>query len=293
MIERVEFPQGIIGYRMGVGKKPFMTVWAYRVGQTLIDSGNPRAMAEFLPLLLKDGPVRNIYVTHHHEDHSGGAAQIRQLTGARISTSQYCAPLLRQGYRLYPYQFWLWGRGPRYQEDTTLHIPPLNELSWSTPDGDFVILHAPGHSHDMTVVWLRERNAIFTADLYLAARLRSMRRDEVWSSLKISVGRVLQRTEFDLLFCGHRPLKEGGKAALAQKYAWMCEAETRMQQGLAVGKTRPSLAREIFGPENWRFKLITLGNLRRANMVNSLLGELKPRPDVLSRIGRDWAECRF
>ncbi|MEZ4608509.1 MAG: MBL fold metallo-hydrolase [Deinococcales bacterium] len=93
---------------------------------------------------------------------------------------------------------------------------PLGYLPWSTADGDFIVLHAPGHSHDMTVLYDPARRAIFSADLYLSSKQRLMRRDEVFEVTLESLKRVL-RLDIDMLLCGH-PVFHEGKARLGKTY---------------------------------------------------------------------------
>ena len=293
MVERHVFPNGVTGYRLGRGEHPRMSVWCYRVGATLLDTGAGSVLESFLPVLLADGPVRHVYVTHHHEDHSGGAARVRALTGASVTVSEFAAPLLRRGFRQYPYQRLYWGRFTRFEADSVVALPPLGSATWSTPDGDFTLLHAPGHSHDMTVVWDAARGALFAADLYLAARLKLMRRDEVWAALQASLKRVLERTEFEHLYCAHRPVPTGGRSALVKKLAWMNTSRERLAAELAAGTPRAELAEKVFGPSNRAFERASLGNVSRRNMLASLQGDLRPRPDVARAVGPAWARCDF
>ena len=278
---------------MGRGEHPRLSVWCYRLGTTLIDTGTLSALEGFVPVLLADGPVRHIYVTHHHEDHSGGAARIRDLTGARITVSQFAAPLLRGGFRQRPYQRFYWGRFAPFEPDEILQLPPLGTLPWSTPDGDFVLLHAPGHSHDMTVVWDTARGALFAADLYLAARLKLMRRDEVWSALQASLARVLDRTAFDALYCAHRPVLAGGTEALQKKHAWMRSSRAHLEAERAAGTPPAQAAKTVFGRSNRVLERVSFGDLSRNNMAASALDDLKPRPDVVRAVGDAIARCRF
>lgn len=278
---------------MGRGEHPRLSVWCYRLGVTLIDAGATTALEGFLPVLLADGPVRHIYLTHHHEDHSGGAARIRELTGAGITVSQFAAPLLRGGFQQHLYQRLYWGRFAPFEPDETVRLPPLGALPWSTPDGDFMLLHAPGHSHDMTVVWDAARGALFAADLYLAARLKLMRRDEVWSALQASLARVLDQTDFDALYCAHRPVLSGGTEALQKKYAWMHSSRDHLEAERTAGKHVTEAAETVFGRANRVLERVSFGDLSCSNMVASALGDLKPRPDVVRAVGAAVARCVF
>ena len=293
MFKRHSLPGGVTGYQMGRGAKPPMTVWAYRLGGTLIDSGTPNMLGEFLPAVLADGPLTHIYVTHHHEDHSGGAARLRELTGAAITLSSFCAPLTRSGFRQHLYQHLMWGRFRPYQEDHVLELSPLDSRRWHTPDGDFTVIHTPGHSFDMTVVYDADRRILFSADLYLGTALRVMRRDEVWAALKASLRRVLASTQPEYLYCSHRPLARGGQAALAKKLLWMERSETAYLRLRGQGLGRSAAAKVVFGPRRRGFERVTLGDATQLNMAASLEGDLTPRRDVEREVGEAWVRCRF
>ena len=293
MLKRHELSQGIIAYEMGLGKNPNMTVWSYRIGKTLIDSGTPSVLKLFTDELLDDGGVEHVYVTHHHEDHSGGAARIRQLTGAKICLTQYCDPLTQNGFRQYPYQLFYWGKFRSYQADTILELPALSCLDWVTPDGRFRLFHTPGHSHDMTVVLDIERRILFTADLFLAPKIKLMRRDEVWQAFEDSLARVLQEADFDQMYCGHRGVFEDGQALLEKKHEWMRSSRQAFQDLVSGGVSEDEARKKVFGRSVPSFERVSLGNVSQRNMIDSLQGRLKARPDVVMQIGAKWASNDF
>ena len=293
MIKRWDLGQGIVGYETGRGKNPVLRAWAYRVGSTLFDTGPPAVESQVLETILRDGPLKHIYVSHHHEDHSGNAAALRQASGASITLSQYCAPLTRQGFKHYPYQKVYWGKFKPLKEDVILELPALGSRTWVTDDGSFIIFHAPGHSHDMSVIWDKERGVLFAADLYLASRLKLMRRDEVWDALEASTKRILRTADFEQLLCAHRPVFENGKAALEKKHTWMLTAKKSLVELVNKGLSLKEASRLCFGNSKHLLARVSLGNVSRDNMAKSALGRFKPRPDVEKIVGESWARCDF
>ncbi len=297
MLERRRFPSGVIGYRMGRGRTPFMAAWAYRIGGTLIDTGCPIAVDEFLPVLEQDGAIQTVYVTHHHEDHSGNAQRIRERFGAKIIVSQFCRPVTQAGFRELFYQRHTWGFFQPFVEDRCVVLAPFGSTEWQTSDGKFTIIHAPGHSHDMTVVYWPEVKILFGADLYLAIRPKMGRRDEVWGAAVASVARVLESCDIEHLLCAHYPVIETGGEMLAKKLAEMRDMAERISKQL--GDQEPTaveverLRKNEFGPENRRIQLFSLGDFSSRNIIRSVLGLSCPRKDLVKRVGRDWADCRF
>ncbi len=288
VLERHDLGNGIIAYNIG---KRRMTAWAYRIGKTLIDSGAPNMSKELLPFILQDGDIEHIYLTHHHEDHSGGATTIRNETGAEITVSSYSQALIRKGYVQYPYQHVVWGRFQAFQENHCLELPAFESVSYKTNDGDFQVFHAPGHSHDMTVVYDAERKALFSADMYLSSRQRLMRRDENFFVSLETLKRII-KLNVEILLCGHRPVFSDGNEKLEKKLVFMETIQDKLE-GNANERIETKLLDDLLGKEDSAFRLLSLGNVSRANLVKSLLGDVKARPDVVRTVGEKLAHYDF
>jgi glyoxylase-like metal-dependent hydrolase (beta-lactamase superfamily II) len=103
--------------------------------------------------------VAIILVTHPHPDHAGGAAGLKQLTGALVAAHEQAAPHLEGRPLLprYPRPIltqairWL-GRsqGVTYPADTKLWWPPPVQVDRRLRDGDrvgeWLVIHSPGHA---------------------------------------------------------------------------------------------------------------------------------------------------
>lgn len=118
-------------------------------GHVLIDTGlpeaNPQIKANIAKLGFKVTDVKYLLNTHAHLDHTGGLAELKQLTGAQLIAGERDRPLLEGGY--YP------GR----ESAKELNFPPV-KVDRTVKDGDTVTLggatltaHAtPGHSPGCT-----------------------------------------------------------------------------------------------------------------------------------------------
>lgn len=287
-LERYDLGNGIIAYNVG---RRTMSAWAYRIGKTLIDTGAPNMQQDFLPFVLQDGDVEDIYITHHHEDHSGGADTIRKATGANISITSFSQALIRKGYQQHFYQHAVWGNFQPFEEDSCLELPAHGTCLFETSDGSFEIIHAPGHSHDMTVVYDAERKALFSADLYLSTRQRLMRRDENFQLSLETLKRLLD-LDIDMLLCGHRPVFENGAEKLEKKFLYM-ESLDRELKGKALANLKSEILDDLIGKEDKAFRLLSFGNVSRTNLIKSLLGDVKARPDVVRTVGEKLANYDF
>lgn len=291
-VERRHFPGGVIGYRMRSGLD-YLDVWIYRIGRTLIDASAPGMAARHLPAVLADGPVERIFVTHHHEDHSGGGDRVRRATGAAITTCGFAAPLLAGGFPVRPYQHLMFGAFRPYVPDVVLDVPPRGRLAWMTPEADFEVLHLPGHSHDMTALWWPSEGILFSADLYLGRRLRGMRGDESFPELHASLRRVVADLPVQHVLCTHNPVVEAGAEALAAKLAWMDTTAAGIRDRHHDGQTVAGISRALFGPRDLRTLAFTFGDLAPEHLVRSALGVVRPRRSVVRRVGRAVAACEF
>ncbi|MFI1702280.1 MBL fold metallo-hydrolase [Streptomyces bobili] len=78
-------------------------LWRNADALTLVDAGPPgsgRAIADAVTALGHDpAAVRRVVLTHFHEDHAGGAAELADLTGAQVLAHAADAAVLRREVR--------------------------------------------------------------------------------------------------------------------------------------------------------------------------------------------------
>ena len=255
--------QGVEGLRAGRFNRGVNTATAcYRLGTTLIDSGS----ANCWPLVrhfVQERPLQTLLLTHHHEDHSGNAARIQQLTGVRVMASAQALEPLATGWRLQPYQHLLFGRPQRLQAEP---VPEMIEL-----EGNYRLqaIATPGHATDLVCYLEAERGWLFTGDLFIGARTRFLRRDEDLGAHLRSLRKVLSH-DFQTIFCAHRGLVEDGKSALAAKLEHLeclcAQSHELYRQGLTVAR----ITQRLLGPENM-VSLITGYQFTKRNLIQACL----------------------
>ncbi len=119
-------------------------------GVVLVDTGLPRRSAKIGQVLHRMrrsiGDVRTVLLTHHHVDHTGGLAEVRRRSGARIVAHEADVPYVTGAERAV-------FRHPFLKFTSLLMGPaepaPVDDVV--TTDGycplpGFTALHTPGHT---------------------------------------------------------------------------------------------------------------------------------------------------
>ena len=137
----------------------------------LIDAGTGKTIQPLLDALaannLETSDLKLILLTHTHYDHSGGAAEIKELTGAPLAVHRNEAPNLEAGYTTFP-------KGTRWKGKLMVGIgrvfarsmgkyapvkPDIiieNKLDLAEFGIPGVALHTPGHTSGSVSVFLED-----------------------------------------------------------------------------------------------------------------------------------------
>jgi glyoxylase-like metal-dependent hydrolase (beta-lactamase superfamily II) len=126
----------------------------------------------------------------------------------------------------------------------------------------------PGHSPDHVCLFVPARGYLFTGDLFLAERLRFLRRDEDLTELITSLERMAALPA-ERVFCAHRGLVKGGTDALRRKAQHLSALRADILEGLQRGRGPGELARRLVGREGL-LSVLSLGHFSARNFVHVL-----------------------
>ena len=254
-VEAFELGYGPIG-------PPLMNVFFYYVDGLLIDTGQSLMKRTFNDLI-EHKKIAKVVLTHHHEDHSGNAAEVIRSKAVPVYGHPMTVRKLSEGFNILPYQRIIWGPAPRAE---LLPVPGSIE----TDKYRFEAIHTPGHSRDHMVYLEKSRGWLFSGDLFLGPRIKFFRADEKFDD-EIESLRKVSRLDFDSLFCSVRPQVTRGREMIGKKLEYLENLYGEIRSYVEKGRTDAEIMRRYRGREARFVKYITFGNVSYKNMIRSAL----------------------
>lgn len=235
--------------------------YVYLLDGLLIDTG-PASFIEGLLPFYKQHDIRQVVLTHHHEDHSGTAAWLSRYKNVPIYIHSSAIRDLSSPVRLPFYRRKIWGiREP-------VRARPLSE-EIKTERHTLSVLFTPGHSEDHVVFLDQQNGRLFAGDLYLGKKLKYILKHENIPLLTRSIEKTLQY-DFDSLYCGHSGVVKNGKKALLSKYQFLTELQGQVKILREQGYSEWGIYRKFFEIK-WMQEILTLGEASSRHIIRSIL----------------------
>lgn len=268
-VTRIRMAKTVLG-------RPLHEVSAYRIGDLLIDAGPPPTagrLAAWCRGAVERGELSRVVVTHHHEDHVGGAAALREL-GLPVAAPAAAVPILAAGLRMPLYRRVVWGAPRRFRaEPLGEEVTARLDAAWGPRRrGDelrFQVVPTPGHAFDHVCLWEPRRRWLVSGDLFVHERVKYLRRiEEVW--LQVDSLRRVRALDPEILICAHAGLVEDAGAALERKIAWWEDLAETARSSREEGRSVREVTRALLGREGILF-YASFGDFSKRNLVKSLL----------------------
>ena len=211
---------------LGTGRA-YLAVDADRI--TLIDAGLKGSAEKILRAVEAIGrkleDVRQIVVTHHHGDHTGGLAELVERTGAQVLVHALDTPVVRgESPPPGPSSGGLLKPLISFVSDRMVTPPAPVAVDRELTDGDEIdalegmaVVHVPGHTPGSIALYCLKRRLLFTGDA--VANNFGLRGPIGWytedmAQAKESIRR-LAALDFEAIFFGHgRPISRGAAVRL-------------------------------------------------------------------------------
>ena len=246
--------------------RPFYWTTAYWLDGLLIDTG-PACTARQLAKLLARLPVRQIAITHAHEDHIGGLYLLRrQFPDAKVYASRQAIPLIENPQRIEMqwYRRLLWGEPQPVQG-----VESLDSVEDRLITDDYVLraIETPGHSRDHTSYFEPRYRWLFSGDAFIGGR------DVAWTPEfdlfgVISSLRTLASLRPERLFAGSGTVRRTPLPDLHGKISALAQLAQEVGRLDGDGCTTAEIVDLLFEGEP-RIKVWSMGHFSAANLVEA------------------------
>lgn len=242
-VERVEVGTEIDG-------RVLLTTSLYVYSDLVFDSGCPNVRSDVAEWLKERG-FEAVYLTHHHEDHSGNAVLFDV-----IYAGDKTAETLSSGFEIPDYRKVVWG-----------NVERIPAGKFRKPDVSHV--HTPGHSEDH-IVYFADSYA-FIGDLISAKRVFVALKSENFAQITESIERLLKR-DFDVAFGGHGIYS---REEVEEYLSYLKEKRAKCVELYEMGKSWTEIYARVFGEPGEKammFEKFSNGEWSRENLVKAMIG---------------------
>jgi glyoxylase-like metal-dependent hydrolase (beta-lactamase superfamily II) len=260
VLEHIEF-EHVRGIRVGWKYKPYTSSIVWRIGSTIIDTGDAfhrRAVLDFC----RSQPTQNVLLTHHHEDHSGNAYHIQQQLGLGIYMHPEGIALAEYGFAMTFDRILIHGKPHRF---TPLPLPTIIE----TETAVLHALHTPGHAIDHVCFLDKDRGQLFTGDMYVSSITQYLYAVEDAAEMLKSLDFLLQQ-DFSTIICSHSAIIRNGRNKLQRKALYLHELQEKADTLYRQGQTITAITNQLLGKETI-VAYATGYRFSKRNLIKSLI----------------------
>ena len=252
--------------QLGVGYfgPPPVQVYAFWVDGLLIDTGPPMLQNEFMAWL-KKRTLEQVFITHHHEDHSGNVNAVAAHANVPIQGSPLCCDLVQGKVHTCLAQKLFWG-SPQFTDKVT----PIDGESIETNRHRFSLISVPGHSADQVALFEPKEGWLFSADVFVSPIIKYFMRQESMREQMDSLKKLIA-LDFDQMFCCHKPQMKGGKKLLKQKLAFFEDYYGQVLHWADKGYSPQAIRKAMNQQERWSGMLLSGGKMSAVNMIRAVL----------------------
>jgi len=278
IIEQFDFEE-IKGFKFGKSLfgKPKLFSHIYFIDGLMIDTGHTR-MASNIFDQVKDLPVKQIFITHHHEDHSGNIARMQNYFDCPVYASDLCCEMMKSPPPISFAQKMSWGERPAFN-----NLIPKSDFI-ETENYKFQIIPIPGHAVDMVALYEPTKKWLFTSDLYVNSYIAYFLENESTLNQINSIKRILE-LDFEVMLCGHNPQLKNGKTKLKKKLLFL----EKFYEDVTKLYDKNYSAEQIFLKmelvETKSVKFLSNGHLSKMNMVKSVIRDIE-NEKVKTKVGQ-------
>ena len=262
MIEHVD----VIEFKAArtIFKIPLYFSHFFYIDGLLIDTGFDHVKNEVLNAVRKL-PVKNIVITHQHEDHTGNCHLLQKELMVPVYAHPEAIKAIENPSAKEVYRKLMWGNPPPAK------LLPVKK-SYKTEHFTIEAIHTPGHCLDHTCYFEPENRYLFCGDLYLGESLTGFMIGENIVDHFNSLKRIIA-LEPAVLFCGLKGRLENGVERLQRKYEIWWRICCRVKELYEAKVSRQKIMKDVFGGEIF-FYYFSQSNWGRRYMIDSIIANI-------------------
>lgn len=247
-----------------------LDVSCYYVDGLLVDSGPYRGL-EDIKTCFQDLSVHFLVNSHSHEDHIGNNFWfVKNKECGPVLVHKTAVPIIKQLPDIYKpvpgYRITSWGTPPK-----TEAVAIGKEIQ--TDHYCFTVIDTPGHTPDHICLMENKQGWLFSGDLFIGEKVKTMLNTEDTNKLLHSLNRVL-KCDFEVLFCGAgRVIEKDAKQAIRQKIEFMEEVKREVYSLYEKGWPVEQIRDQVVGQEDLRF-VYSHGEYAKINFINAILHDI-------------------
>lgn len=243
---------GKFGYRINT------SCIVYRIGSTVIDTG-PANQWKVVKKFLDEKEVKQVVITHHHEDHGGNGANIKDEMNVPVMVHPSAREKYQTGYPLKFYEKVVWGKPRNF---SPVDLPETVEVGNGI---NLKAIHTPGHCEDMTCYLEENKGWLFTGDLFIATKPKFIRQDEN-PNIEIQSLKKILEYDFGKVFCSHRGIVKEGRRAIQNKLDYMENLKDNVHNLHKQGRDIDEITKMLIGKETIT-SILTLYHFSKRNLI--------------------------
>ncbi len=247
-----------------VFKRPLYVAHLFLLDGLLIDTG-PAHTAREIRQAFSNLPVRQVAITHYHEDHTGNSLFFEKELKVPVYAHPDTLKIMRNPPKIQIYRQVIWGAQP--PADGFPVGPKL-----ITDKFELHVIQTPGHSIDHVSYYEPVNRWLFCGDLFLGEKLTGFMVGENIADHFQSLAKVIALKP-EVLFCGLKGRIQGATARLVNKYKQWWNIGLQVKGFYEAGLSRKKIIRKVFGSEFF-FHYISQSNWGRCHMVDTIIDNI-------------------
>lgn len=233
-VRRIEFLPGLICFPQRTPTKPPATHTNCYVigGRDLLvidpassDEEEQSALARLIDKLTAEGRrVREIVLTHHHPDHTGGVEALRWFLNVPVAAHRHTADALRGRIRV----------DHHFEDGDVLELAGEPAMNWQ-------VLHTPGHARGHLCFYEERTGALITGDMVVG--IGSILIDSIDGDMRDyldSLERLKNLPNLRLLLGGHGPPSGAPRRKIEEYIRHRLEREAKILEAVREGIESPA-----------------------------------------------------